>query len=186
MKININIKNAYNTINQLILKLKKHNMNKQTMLITAETAKAIYPTVPESFKRDLEDMFGKNLFYTKIEDRIKSFEDACRELNMTSEIKLDVSALSKNDQKYFIANYKLSIIIKALNEGWEPNWNNSNEYKYYPWFTQSPSGFGFSVTSYADWVTITGAGSRLCYKSRDLAVYAAEQFESIYKDLMLL
>jgi len=28
--------------------------------------------------------------------------------------------------------WKMSIIVKALNEGWEPDWDNDNEPKYYP------------------------------------------------------
>ena len=154
-------------------------MNKQTMQITLETAKAIYSTVPESFKRDLEDMFGKNSFYTKIEDRVKTFEDACEVLE------IDPIIFPNKTPKSTIAHYKLEIIVEALNEGWEPNWNNNNEYKYYPWFKQSPSGFGFSGTSYDYWFTRASVGSRLCFKTRELSNYAGTQFEDIYKDFMI-
>ena len=37
-----------------------------------------------------------------------------------------------------IARRKLETITEALNEGWRPDWNNTNEYKYFPWFRILP------------------------------------------------
>src|SRR5688500_13359184 len=33
-----------------------------------------------------------------------------------------------------IAYRILKLLAKSLNEGWLPDWGNSNEYKYYAWF----------------------------------------------------
>jgi hypothetical protein len=111
-----------------------------------------------------------------IMDRIKTFSDACKELGMVENI------FNDSDTKDEIAYKKLKIIIKALNEGWKPNWNNSKEYKYIPWHNMSPFGFGDS--NYDIWNTDSVMGSCLCYKSRELAVYAGKQFEDIYKDFL--
>lgn len=118
--------------------------------------------------------------------KIKTFADACKALKIKTKLP-DVSALPKKHQKAIIAHYKLVIIAQALNNGWEPNWNDWNEYKYYPWFEikKGTSGFGFSGTHCAYWRTGTAVGSRLCFKTRDLALYAGKQFEKLYKEYFL-
>ncbi|OFY87869.1 MAG: hypothetical protein A3F72_03075 [Bacteroidetes bacterium RIFCSPLOWO2_12_FULL_35_15] len=123
-------------------------------------------------------------------NKIKTFEDACKALN-TSETLPDVSALPEKHQKALLSHYKLIIITQALNEGWEPNWNNKNEWKYFPWFevdasNEKPSGFGVSDSAYAGWSTLTYCGSRLCFKSSDLCLYAVEQFKQLYIDYYLM
>lgn len=116
----------------------------------------------------------------KITDRVKTFEDACSVLGINTN-----SIYDCGDTKDEIAYKKLKLIAKALNEGWKPNWENGNEYKYYPWFKMQ-SGFGFSNTSCASTYSYAGVGSRLCFKTDALAKYAGQQFESIYKDLLTL
>lgn len=83
-----------------------------------------------------------------------------------------------------IAYKKLKLIVRSLNEGWEPNWNDSNERKYYPWFKMASGGFSYGdyVNSWAHSIV----GSRLCFKSADLAKYAAETFTDIYKDFFII
>jgi len=65
-------------------------------------------------------------------DRIKTFEDACAELELYPEEVL--AGFMKTASTDEIAYRKLRIIAEALNEGWKPDWSNSDEYKYYPWF----------------------------------------------------
>ena len=112
-----------------------------------------------------------------IMERVKTFEDACDVLGV--EVVFDES-----DSKFIMAAKKLEIIYKALNEGWEPNWSNSNEYKYYPWFKMSP--FGFDGAGYVFWLAHSNAGSRLCGKTDTIAEYAGRQFEDLYRDFMCL
>jgi len=123
-------------------------------------------------------------------DKIKTFEDACAALNLKPELLPDVSALSEKHRKALTAHYKLIIVAEALNEGWQPNWNDSDEYKYFPWFEieandENPSGFGFSRTFYVRWRAGTAVGSRLCFKTRELAEYAGKQFSELYKEYFL-
>jgi hypothetical protein len=124
-------------------------------------------------------------------EKIKTFKDACDALKLQSDALPDVSALPEKHRNAITAHYKLIIIAQALNEGWEPNWNDSYEYKYYPWFeiiasANKPAGFGFSDTDYDFWNTHTNVGSRLCFKTRELALYAGEQFEELYKEYFLI
>lgn len=98
--------------------------------------------------------------------------------------------LPEKDRKSIIAFYKLTIIVRALNEGWEPNWSDWNEWKYYNWFyvkereDQRSSGFRCDGTDCTD--TYTDTGSRLCFKNRELAQYAAEQFKELYREYLLI
>ena len=121
---------------------------------------------------------------TPITERIKTFEDACAYLGLNPIEVLPPETIY--NAKYLIACAKLAIITKALNEGWEPDWNNPNEYKYYPWFDMRSSGGGFSFGGDVSARTWSNVGSRLCFKSRDLAKYAGEQFLDIYKDFMVI
>src|SRR5436190_14402519 len=46
--------------------------------------------------------------------------------------------LEADEKAYMI----LKLLAKSLNEGWTPNWSNSSEYKYFPWFEMNgSSGF---------------------------------------------
>lgn len=77
-----------------------------------------------------------------VTERIKTFDDACRELKRMAEKGDDTAANLLSDYesncnnilvKQTLATMKLSIIAYALNEGWEPQFTN-DEYRDYPWF----------------------------------------------------
>ena len=104
--------------------------------------------------------------------KIKTFEGACKALGIENTLP-DVSAMPEKHQKALIAHYKLVIIVEALNEGWIPDWNNWDEYKYYPWFSvdaneKNGSGFGFSPV--ASPILITMPASRSAWEIVWLAV----------------
>ncbi len=126
----------------------------------------------------------------KITEKIKSFEDACKYLGINPNDLPAVDMLPEKDRKSIIAFYKLTVIIRALNEGWEPDWSNWNELKYYNWFyvekgkDPRSSGFRCGDTHYA--FTITDTGSRICFKNKELAQYAAKQFKELYREYLLI
>lgn len=75
-----------------------------------------------------------------VTERVKTFDDACRELGedhalveqwvgFSNSIMADMDDTG-ND---IVAYMKLRIICAALNEGWEPKFTK-DEYRYYPWF----------------------------------------------------
>lgn len=149
------------------------------MKIDRSTAKKLYPKAEDWFKKELEEAFGKDCFMKKSFDEIKTFEDACKELDINPQ-----AVYFGNNTPDEIAYKKLKIIIKAINQGWTPDWNNSNQNKYYPYFEVLSSGFGFSFTSYHCARTFTIVGSRLCFESRDKAQYVGKQFLQIYNDFL--
>lgn len=118
------------------------------------------------------------------------------------------SAFKEADNNLHLFAYtRLAIIAEALNEGWRPEYTE-DEYRYYPWFglytqeeyddmddedkercrfvgrsdsyagahgglvcASAGSGSAFSDTYF---------GSRLAFKSRELAIYCGKQFIEIW------
>ena len=135
-------------------------------------------------KKLLENLIGKEVFENQdVRDRIKSFEDARLETGRPDVP--DFSHLPKDMREHYEALYKMEVITKSLNEGWKPNWDNGNEYKWYPWFVMSPSGFAFADARYDDSDADAGCGSRLRYKTEALAKYSAAQFLDVWKKIQL-
>ena len=116
---------------------------------------------------------------------IKTFEDACKKLNLDPTKLPDVSGIPEEFTKPIIAAYKLYVIYKAINNGWVPDWSNWDQYKYYPWFKVLSSGFGFSHSLYIYANTVTTVGSRLCTDTSEKAEYIGKQFEALYQEYLL-
>lgn len=160
----------------------------QKLEVTKESAVAAYKNATKEVKALLETLFGKEIFTpVKITDRVKTFEDAASIVGISDNLKTFLE-YNGNDSIMLGAQAmaKLSIIAKALNEGWEPDWTNDNEYKYYPWFNNHKAGFGFSSDGTAYWSARTYCGSRLCFNTRELAVYAGQQFLKEYNQFLTL
>lgn len=106
--------------------------------------------------------------------KITSYEDACKVLNIQPINEEVFNAFPKEDQRSMLAYHKLTVITRALNNGWKPNWDDQNEWKYYPLFRAD--------TYYAASSTSANLGSRLCFPTSALAKYAAEHFADLYRD----
>jgi hypothetical protein len=113
---------------------------------------------------------------------IKTFEDACKAINVEPTIIPDFSLFPESDRQAMIDHAKLVIIAKAINGDWIPDWKNWGQYKYYSWFEMgSPSGGGFSFDGFDGWDALSSVGSRLCFETREQAKYVGKQFEDLYK-----
>ena len=124
-----------------------------------------------------------------ITDRVKTYADACAVLGIKETLP-DVGGLRPKDRPSVTAYYKLIVIAQALNEGWEPDWTNEDQEKWFPWFyfdreKNKTAGFAFAYTSHAPTTTDAGIGSRLCFKTEALCAYAARQFEPLYEAWIL-
>lgn len=117
---------------------------------------------------------------------IKSFEDACAKLGIDPTALPELSMIPEDLRKPILAAYRLMIIYKAINNGWIPDWSNTNQWKYYPWFRVLSSGFGFSRSGCLYDCTDSSVGSRLCTDTSDKSDYIAEQFKQEYIDYMLI
>jgi hypothetical protein len=105
----------------------------------------------------------------KITDRIKTFQDACEVLGYAIPRSMHVVD-------------KLKVIAEALNEDWKPDWQNSNQYKYVPYFIYN--GMAFVFYFYSHWYSCASVGSRLCFKSAELDEYCAKQFQDLYNEFL--
>lgn len=159
----------------------------RTLQIKQDSLLVAFRNAGKEGKQVLSDLFGKQVaLYDNITDRVKSFEDACQVLGISTNVP-EVKGLPRKHQKAIIANYKLIVIAEALNEGWKPNWQDSDEYKYYPWFDMSnPAGVGCSYTLNTASYTTADIGSRLCLKNRELAIYFGQTFTDLFNDSLLL
>lgn len=159
----------------------------RTLQIKQDSLLVAFRNAGKEGKQVLSDLFGKQVaLYDNITDRVKSFEDACQVLGISTNVP-EVKGLPRKHQKAIIANYKLIVIAEALNEGWKPNWQDSDEYKYYPWFDMSnPAGVGFSYSLNAASAAAAHLGSRLCLKNRELAIYFGQTFTDLFNDSLLL
>ncbi|MEI6565291.1 MAG: hypothetical protein WCR20_01330 [Verrucomicrobiota bacterium] len=125
----------------------------------------------------------------EIIEKIKTTKDACMEL------RIPVQKIALNNTVSDIANsvnafYQLCIITRALNQNWIPDINDWRQPKWYNWFYIDSSGAfsGLSSSSayYSPAVTSAAIGARLCFKSKELAIYAREQFLSLHEQYLLI
>lgn len=80
------------------------------------------------------------------EKKIASYEDACRVLNIQPINEEAFNIFPKEDQRSMLAYHKLTVITRALNNGWKPNWDDQNEWKYYPLFRYVNAGLSYALT----------------------------------------
>lgn len=149
-----------------------------------------------------------------VTERIKTLDDACNALGdehpLVTQYRLTAAAYKGDPMtEDFIAYLKLRIIVAALNEGWEPKFTE-DEYRYFPWFyfytkeeydklddeekgrcvlrsgvsANSGVGFVYCVADNDASYSSTNHGSRLAFRTRELAAYAGRQFTEEWADFM--
>lgn len=195
------------------------------MEIKIENAKAALKTADESVKKvllallpELKETEAQTAANRPIIERVKTFEDACRELGEDHLFVLAYQNTNLRDPEVaeenrdILAYMKLRIIAAALNEGWEPQFTE-DEWRWYPWFTLCTeeelseksdewkadrhlistgdysgycAGFAFAASIYAPSNASADIGSRLCFKSEDLATYCGKQFISLWADFNMI
>lgn len=115
------------------------------MEIDIKNIKAAYETATESERTLLYTLFPDlNLGEAEkderpVTERIKTFEDALRELGNDHPMVLAYQNTNlrdpevAEDNRDIITYLKLRIITAALNEGWEPQFTQ-DEWRWFPWF----------------------------------------------------
>lgn len=145
-----------------------------------------------------------------VRKRIKTFEDACHEIGIDAEA-WNRDKISLGLEPDVLAFLKLRIIVKALNEGWEPRFTE-DECRYYPWFIlytgeeynkldeEEKSRVVYRSSNYAFALggvscanassdssnTSAFVGVRLAFKTSELAAYCGRQFLDIWADFVFL
>lgn len=145
------------------------------LTVDKAAAQKLFAEADASGKNLLKALCGEETFAQKITDQVKTFEDACAVLGI-----MPFNPTGTADE---VAYIKLKTIIKALNEGWVPNWDDMDEKKYCPWWIMEG---GFSLDDVRYRCGYSFVSSRLCFKSEELAQYAAKQFHELYKEYFTL
>lgn len=122
-------------------------------------------------------------------ENIKNYEDICKIDGVDPIASLPFQNPANSEEIAVNSYAKVIRINRVLNEGWTPDWNNWGENKYYPWFDMrqdagSASGFSYCGFSYDG--SHSFVGSRLIYKSSELAKFAGTVFIEEYKGYMAL
>ena len=147
-----------------------------------------------------------------VTERIKTLADAMEALGQGNPLVEEYIAVRdklRTDAGELIAYLKLRIIVAALNEGWEPKFTK-DEYRYFPCFYfytkeeydklddeekgrcvlrsggSTYSGVGFvCCNAFGDAsFSYSSVGSRLAFRTRELAAYAGRQFTEEWADFM--
>lgn len=177
--------------------------------ISAENALAAYNNTDANGRELLEHLFGKEIFAQDIKDKVKTFEDAVAILGNDNQAVIDYYAIAdKTCTEDILAFAKLRVIAEVLNEGWKPKFDG-DECRFYTWlyiytkkeyeeldedekkdcrvvgrsglnahaFGGVVSAFAFYASSYSS----TNVGSRLAFKTKELAEYCGKQFIDIWE-----
>lgn len=135
--------------------------------------------------------------YEDITNRVKSYADACKVLGIEPMDEDSMKAQGFRPDE--IARRQLETITEALNEGWKPNWADTDEYKYNPYFYIEVSevqtedgdtlganaGLSCAYTSTAASLATAYFGSRLCFHDRETARYAGRTFTDLYAQILI-
>lgn len=124
---------------------------------------------------------------------------------------IESSFKEADNNMHLFAYTRLVIIAEALNEGWKPKFDKY-EHRYYPWFyiytkeeyeklnkdekkevhviirafynANAYGGLAYANTLYTSSYSNTHYGSRLAFKTRELAEYCGKQFIDIWEDFL--
>jgi hypothetical protein len=100
---------------------------------------------------------------------IESFDKVCEQLGVENNGNLS-------------SFEKLKLISKVANQGWYPNWNNTNENKYSPYFEYKEGVFSFYTVDYRN--TEITVPSALSYQSSELAYFMGVYYFDLYEDYL--
>lgn len=100
-----------------------------------------------------------------------------------------VTDINPKHLKALIALNKLFTIAQAWNkeDGFEPDFSNRSQTKWFPWFVYSDkaAGFVFAYANHTATTTNATIGSRLCFKTSARARQFGEQFIDLWNQVLL-
>ena len=183
-----------------------------TLNIDKEKAINAYRVGSYEQKQVLELLFGVETLKPKtVMDRVKTFEDALKELGPNHSLVKEYEAICKADvTENTIVYSRLCVITAAMNEGWTPQFVE-DERRYYPYFhicseeeiirmseeeksrvvyrsycgANAGGGVSYANAVYDSAVVSASIGSRLAFKTEELAEYAGKQFTKLYAEYLL-
>jgi hypothetical protein len=167
-------------------------------IIAKENLKKIYDVACSTWKEKLTQYAIRNPFGNEVEltsNEVNEMFDASDEkqtkilnkflkrdngvMGIVTSYETACDSLGVKPNKNVTPYEKLTTIIKALNQGWYPNFDNAYERKYFNYYQKNNGVFSFCTVDY-DFVP-----SALYFKDEKTARYANEKFFKEYKELYL-
>lgn len=149
---------------------------KKNIELSVEKARELYKTATTEFKKLLEENFTKEELSNKITDRIKSWE----EVEKLGNFRYPYCQYITEAERKTVSFAKLKEVIAVLNEGWQPNWGNSNERKYAIYIDHSDGGW---VAGCGDWGYRHFSPSGLYLKNEELCKHLIKYFSDLLKEV---
>lgn len=172
----MHVRNLLKLISTITFKI----MDKKYLKLTLDKAQETYKNGNAEVKKLLTDLYGDEHFLADIKDRVNSYESACK-ITGRDVLDLDDFDMYGDEAKRMFARYKITTGIKAINEGWIPDFDNTNQAKYYIYMYGKKNGFSSYVISY----DIASVGSDMHIACRDKAEVIERVFKEDYKTYLL-
>lgn len=123
--------------------------------------------------------------------KITSVSAAFKALGWDESARPDFSKVPDESLKKALSNhYDLIVVFKAINNGWEPDWNtNQKKWQLWAWIEKNesnPLGFGFSHSGYHYGYASTYVGSRLCTETEEQLEFIYENFKHLFEGYFLI
>ncbi len=149
--------------------------------------KPITINVPKGHKASFDEATSEITFSEiplDVKERILTFEDVLKEMKVDpKEFIKSLENLTSDE----VAYKRLKLITAAFNEGWTPDWTNGQWDKFTAYFTMGgSSGVGFSFFGCGNRGSGSHVGSRLVFKSADLAKHVGKLFIDDFRDFLTL
>ena len=177
------------------------------MKVKLADAKACYANASDEVKEALEHLFGAEPFTFNYRE-IKSFEDACKHLGISTELPAQRAGVEycKEAVEQSLAAYKLMVICKAINNGQQYDEDGDTWFPVYWFYTKKELEdmgederkrkgiqlLSAAIAGYAEFAGVRYAyaysrcagalavyGFPLCANSEEKALYLDEQFRSL-------
>lgn len=152
-----------------------------TLQLPEKKAREIYATGSDEMKTVLEASAPEGFFKESITDRITSVEALFAELGedyLLFREQCSSIGLKKHEVAYMIATR----LYAVLNEGWVPDYDDSDQEKWELWYYLNQPGFRLFVVYYV--YTRTTAGARLALRKKELGLHVDKYFRHIMLDLL--
>ncbi|MDR0874211.1 MAG: hypothetical protein LBN27_12225 [Prevotellaceae bacterium] len=101
---------------------------------------------------------------------------------------LSFSDVPEDKRSFFQNIYKATAITEAINDGWKADWTDPDQKKWIPVFRvdkTAPSGFVFVFADCVCSFAFAGYAARLCFESKNAAIFGGENFTEIFVGIIM-
>jgi hypothetical protein len=154
--------------------------------LTKADLRKIFNASNQEGKQFLQDKYGEDFLKFDWKD-IDSVEAAMNYNGTTIDEILPYKNPTTPLQHWHNDLALMNQVCQAINQGWSPDWSDSDQRKWRPWFefNASSSGFRF-LGSHCDLVyTASTGGSRLMLETEEKSDYCAKQFIELWNKILL-